>query len=67
MLYIIIFIVIFLYYGKLYFNGTKNKFVNPDLNNKIVIITGSNQGIGRETALTISKTNATIIFACRNE
>ena len=59
--------VVLLCYGKKYFNGKINPFKNPDLTNKIVIITGANNGIGKETAKEISKTNATVIFACRNE
>lgn len=37
-----------------------------DLSNKTIIITGCNKGIGRETLRVLSKTNATIIMACRD-
>ncbi|KAF2071066.1 hypothetical protein CYY_007620 [Polysphondylium violaceum] len=38
-----------------------------DLSDKVVIITGSNAGLGKEIAKKIAKLNAHIIFACRNE
>ena len=37
-----------------------------NLKNKIVIITGSNTGIGFETALELAKRNATVVLACRD-
>jgi NAD(P)-dependent dehydrogenase (short-subunit alcohol dehydrogenase family) len=33
---------------------------------KIAIVTGSNSGIGKETALALAKQNYTVIMACRN-
>ncbi|KAM9976918.1 hypothetical protein ACTFIR_010767 [Dictyostelium discoideum] len=38
-----------------------------DLKGKVVIITGSNAGLGKEIAKKIGKLGAHIIFACRNE
>lgn len=38
-----------------------------NLTGKFVIITGSNAGIGLETAITLIDQGATVIFACRNE
>jgi NAD(P)-dependent dehydrogenase (short-subunit alcohol dehydrogenase family) len=38
-----------------------------DLTGKIVIVTGSNAGIGKETALHLLSKGANVIFACRNE
>lgn len=39
---------------------------NFALKNKIFIITGSNTGLGFETAKSLAKRDATIIMACRN-
>lgn len=38
----------------------------PDLNNKIVIITGATSGLGKEAAKIIASKNATVIMAVRN-
>ena len=38
-----------------------------DLSNQIIIITGSNTGIGKYTALNLLKHGCTIILACRDE
>ena len=45
-----------------------NGMVHSDvkLNNKIVIITGANTGIGYETALDLAKREAKVIMACRD-
>lgn len=40
--------------------GTEN------LNNKIVIVTGANTGIGREIASELAKRDAKVIMACRD-
>lgn len=34
--------------------------------NKVVIVTGANTGIGRETVLELAKRDAKIIMACRD-
>ena len=39
---------------------------NIDLSNKLVLVTGANSGIGKETACAAFKHNAHVIFACRN-
>lgn len=40
------------------------KEISPE--GKVVIITGANTGIGRETALEMAKRNAKVIMACRD-
>lgn len=42
------------------YTGTEN------LANKIVIVTGANTGIGRETVLELAKRDAKIIMGCRD-
>lgn len=37
----------------------------PDLNGKVIIITGGNTGIGKVTALEIARKNGHVILACR--
>jgi len=41
------------------------KFYNTDLTNKVVIITGSNSGIGLENARVLSSVGAKVIVPCR--
>lgn len=65
-LIIIITLVIFLYFLKKYINGGVNK-LKEDLSNKIIIVTGSSSGIGKETALNLIKSNGKVIYGCRNE
>lgn len=36
------------------------------MKNKIVVITGANTGIGKESAIFIAKLGATVICACRD-
>lgn len=43
------------------------KFRNPiKADGKVVIVTGSNTGIGKETALELAKRRATVYLACRD-
>lgn len=37
------------------------------MQDKVVLITGANSGIGKEAAIAIAKQGATIVIACRNE
>ncbi len=48
-----------------YINGGKNKY-RQDLREKVVIVTGSNCGIGYITAETLRAQGATVIMACRD-
>lgn len=45
--------------------GTENSYVN--LSGKCFIITGSNTGIGYETAKSLLKLNGTVVLACRSK
>ena len=38
----------------------------PNMNGKIVVITGANSGIGYQTALEMARNGATVCLACRN-
>jgi NAD(P)-dependent dehydrogenase (short-subunit alcohol dehydrogenase family) len=43
------------------------KFRNPvSIDNKVVIVTGANCGIGKETALELAKRRGTVYLACRD-
>ena len=55
-----------LYILKKYFNGPKTPF-SKSMEGKTVIVTGSNTGIGRETALDLLEKGARVVFACRDE
>jgi retinol dehydrogenase 12 len=53
---------------KYYFGGaTFNDDTNVRLENKTVIVTGSNTGIGKETAMEMAKRGARVILACRDK
>src|SRR3954468_2005300 len=38
-----------------------------DMSGKVVVITGSNAGIGREAAVTLARKGATVVITARNE
>jgi len=50
-------------------NGPRSKYneTNTDLTGKVVVVTGSNIGIGKETARALGKMRATVVMACRDE
>lgn len=48
-----------------YIQGGQYRKTNR-IDNKVVVITGSNTGIGKETALELAKRGAKIYLACRS-
>ena len=65
-LILLVVIVIMGYLIKKWANGPLNP-IKKDLTGKLVVITGSSDGIGLEAAKDLLKSNATVIFACRNK
>lgn len=49
-----------------YFNGPKTP-LRKDMTGKTIIVTGSNAGIGKTTALDLLENGARVIFACRDQ
>ena len=62
----IILLVTLLFLGKKWFSGPICRKIE-NLTGKVVIITGSNTGIGKETARALANFGATVILACRDE
>ena len=52
--------------GRKYFQGGVNTHA-PDMSGKVILITGANTGIGRETARTIAGLGGLVVMACRSE
>ena len=65
-LLISLFFLLILFYIRKFLHGSKN-LLKHSLQNKFIIITGANSGIGKQTALNLLSENAKIIFACRNK
>ena len=65
-LFLLILFIIIAYLIKKWANGPLNP-IKKDLTGKLIIVTGSSDGIGLETAKDLLKSNATVIFACRNK
>ena len=66
---VLIFLVIFIilgYFIKKWANGPLNP-IKKDLKGKLIIVTGSSDGIGLETAKYLLNSNAKVIFSCRNK
>ena len=59
-------LIIFGYFLKKWANGPMNP-IKKDLTGKLIIVTGSSDGIGLETAKDLLNSNAKVIFACRNK
>ncbi|XP_075222037.1 retinol dehydrogenase 11-like isoform X3 [Lycorma delicatula] len=55
-----------LYFFKRYFRG-EICACQERLDGKVVIVTGANSGIGKETSFILARKGATVILACRNE
>jgi len=49
------------------FNGPKTTLTPKNFEEKIILVTGSNTGIGKITAIELLKKGAFVIFAARNE
>ena len=63
---LLIFVVILVYFIKRRVNGPLSP-IKKDLTGKLIIVTGSSDGIGLETAKDLLSSNARVIFACRNK
>ena len=63
---VVVITVVSLLFIKKYFNNSTNK-ERRDLTGQVIIITGSNTGIGFEAAKELAKSGAKIILACRDE
>ncbi|KAL7720047.1 Restnol dehydrogenase [Entamoeba marina] len=65
-LFVIITILVIIYCIYMYCRGGVNTHL-PDLTGKVVVVTGTNRGIGYKTIKTLAKLNATVVCCCRHE
>lgn len=63
--YFLFFLIFGYLVNRFYFSGARYKS-NKKLDGKVAIVTGSDSGIGFETALDLAKRGARVILACRN-
>ena len=54
-----------LYFGKRFFEGGVCN-ITKDLTGQVVVVTGSNTGLGKETARVLARMGATVVLACRD-
>ena len=65
-IFLFIIFIILGYLIKRWANGPINP-IKKDMTGKLIIVTGSSDGIGLETAKDLLQSNAKVIFACRNK
>ncbi|XP_059621777.1 retinol dehydrogenase 11-like [Phlebotomus argentipes] len=58
--------VVGIYYYRKYIQGGQFRKDHVKMDGKVVIITGGNTGIGKETAMDLARRNAKIYLACRD-
>lgn len=66
LLFLLLSLVCFLIYYRIAKKGGRCE-IACSLKNKFIIISGASSGLGKFTALQLIKSEATVIFACRNE
>lgn len=59
-------IILALYLIKHFYIAGKRCTFSPNLDGKVCIITGANQGIGYYTAKRLGELGAVVVLACRN-
>jgi NAD(P)-dependent dehydrogenase (short-subunit alcohol dehydrogenase family) len=60
-------ILVFLIILRCIFNGPRTNLIPKNFEEKIIIVTGSNTGIGKITAIELLKKGAYVVFGARNE